>query len=435
MSSKDMIVQQLERIASVWDAKEKLECNLDQENERFRQEKQRFDKEIQAKAKAYQSKREGDLRGLCSEMKGLTVLLPAVPLGAASETSEYKKACDKHRVNFLKGGLADKVREKGKKALAYSRLSALGAALFVVGLLIFRKGFIDRPDWLPVLVGLLFISGIILLVRGICKGWMFRSDYNEGIRIIRERKAAADKYKKDCAERDAKLKILGSEFAKADPESIVDAIVQTVEAYNKEFLAVVVDCDAMLERTKAEYAVLWQKELEKHEEIIDKLNQLTTKSTDFLNAVNGLHPDMFCRAAELAEAIRLGRADSVKEAINIVLDDERREEEEAQRQFEAAERQALLEEQVAMERKHQDAMERNAAAQARFAEEQAIEAKRHNEEMEKAERERTKREEQRLEEQKRAAYMKCWSCANRQWCSVRRSVEASGVTCSNFVSK
>ena len=109
----------------------------------------------------------------------------------------------------------------------------------------------------------------------------------------------------------------------------------------------------------------------------------------------------------------------------LVKDGEYHFEEEAQRRFEAAEQQALLEEQAAAERKHQKAMECNAEAQ-------AMEVKRHNEQMEKAERERERREAQHLEQLKNAAELKCWGCAKKQWCTARKAVERSGALCSGF---
>ncbi len=121
-----------------------------------------------------------------------------------------------------------------------------------------------------------------------------------------------------------------------------------------------------------EYKELQKKESETRDQLTKEYNSIKEK----LDAVTIIQPDLFEYAYRLSEVIRLQRADSVKEAINIVLEDVRKEEEERQRREEAYRQEEILEEQARVARDHQERMER-------AAQERNREIEKHNREMER----------------------------------------------------
>lgn len=102
-----------------------------------------------------------------------------------------------------------------------------------------------------------------------------------------------------------------------------------------------------------------------------------------LSSINVVVPEYYKYAGRFYDALRCGRADSLKEAINIVLNDVRLEEEESARRAEAARQAEILQRQADEARRHNAEMERAANEQARAAEKSYDEAARHNREMEK----------------------------------------------------
>ncbi len=73
-----------------------------------------------------------------------------------------------------------------------------------------------------------------------------------------------------------------------------------------------------------------------------------------------IHPDLFGDAARIAKLLETGRADTLKEAINLAFEEDRKDAEEEARQIEAARREAILEQQAQETREHQQAMEQAA---------------------------------------------------------------------------
>ena len=133
-----------------------------------------------------------------------------------------------------------------------------------------------------------------------------------------------------------------------------------------------------------------------------------------LKTKNVIHPDLFYLAGNISEILEYGRADSLKEAINIALSDERHDEEENERRREAARQEAILEEQAEAEAAHNREMQR-------IAEREARESQRAREESARREKqaadERERRERQAQSERERARRSRCNSCINSSKCS------------------
>ena len=427
--NKDIVVRELEHIADLLDEGNDLDSRMSNEYERFAKEFENLNDEFEENARAYQKQRSEALAKFKPDITALTPVLPAAiepPFGLKDSKYTplaYRRALAEHDVKISQGEqLTDKIEKIGKSAIFFSWLSVIGVALI---LLVYLMGQSDLliDIGLDGVIGFIAFVGIVLIFVGIRKGKDLRKAYEEGIKSIQECKEYSDQYKKDLAARKAKLKEIAAEFEKVDRESIVAELIKTIEGYDKEYRSMVSDCDTMFERMSKAQAVRLQTARSEHEEKIEKINQRIEANQAQLSAVTLLNPDMFDRARQIAEAIRLGRADTVKEAINIVLDDERRAEEEAQRRREAAARQATLEQQAADNRRHNEEMER-------AAERQAAEAQRHNEEMERSANARAEADKQ---ERIRMAQKRCRNCAHVMECSVSYRTQSTGAVCPSFV--
>ncbi len=84
-----------------------------------------------------------------------------------------------------------------------------------------------------------------------------------------------------------------------------------------------------------------------------------------------IHHELYEYADEIADALELGRASTLQEAINIALEDARRDQEETQRRQEAYEQQRILKEQGEEQAAHHLAMQQEAARQTQAAQVQA----------------------------------------------------------------
>ena len=121
-------------------------------------------------------------------------------------------------------------------------------------------------------------------------------------------------------------------------------------------------------------------------------------------------------AAKIALIIERGRADSIKEAINLFEDDKRAEE------FAAAERRRIEAEELRQERMENEAR-RAAYAAEKAAEESALAA-----------RKAAQQEERNLRQRQAAASARCACCVNRRTCgyTVQKSIKESGDVCPSY---
>ena len=127
--------------------------------------------------------------------------------------------------------------------------------------------------------------------------------------------------------------------------------------FENEFLELVKACDRYYESEKEKNAIaisnIQKAFSKKHEDLNNQLENTETQ----LNAVTLIHPDLFGSASHIAKLLETGRADTLKEAINLALDEDRKDTEEEARQLEAARQEAILKQQAEDARMHQQALE------------------------------------------------------------------------------
>ncbi len=214
------------------------------------------------------------------------------------------------------------------------------------------------------------------------------------------------------------------------------------QAYDISFSAFVKDCNAVYMVALNE---LLEDERAGRERAFAKLEALKHESDKVaaeLASKTVISPALYHLAKSIAGNLEIGRADTLKDAINLALDDERRDAEEAARRAEAA-RQAEIraaqveearrhneaQEQAAreaayMERRHREEMERAARAQTAAAERQAAAAAQQARAAENAARDAKRRAEQQARDARREehrahneAMHRCSSCVNSAKCS------------------
>lgn len=202
--------------------------------------------------------------------------------------------------------------------------------------------------------------------------------------------------------------------------------------FENEFLELVKACDGYYEAEKEKNAIaisnIQKAFSKKHDDLNNQLENTETQ----LSAVTLIHPDLFGSALHIAKLIETGRADTLKEAINLAFDEDRKDAEEEARQMEAARKETILEQQAeALERaarEHNAAMER--------------EAREHNLAMQAAAREQNNiaREQNRLAKQQNNAreqykvthadLTRCYACKN-----YGHGCHGGIHNCASFVSK
>lgn len=218
----------------------------------------------------------------------------------------------------------------------------------------------------------------------------------------------------------------------------------------KEHLIFTRDCDAYYEKQKEEKI---REEEELHQKFSEDRRKLAEKEKELkkqleaveeqLNAVTIIHPDMTDMASDIARILEMGRADTLKEAINLALEDDRKATEEMNRQAEAQRQEAILEQQAQQTRRHQMEMEEAERAHNKAMEEETRrnnaamerEARAHNEAMQRAAQEsnRIAREQGRASARQNEFTAsdghRCQKCKNRFGCS--RNIH----NCGAFVSE
>lgn len=183
--------------------------------------------------------------------------------------------------------------------------------------------------------------------------------------------------------------------------------------YDKFFLSVTEECDTEYNRVKAIKASKLD-EIEKKYENIS--NELIAQKEHLQNQLKGttlIPEELFEEANGILKMLKLKRADTLKEAINLVFDEKRKDEEEAQRREEAARQEAILEEQAWDNRMHNEEMERAIQEEARAMRE-------HNEKMEQAAERSARDQADAMVSQRAANQARCWSCAKSGTCSYER---------------
>ena len=217
----------------------------------------------------------------------------------------------------------------------------------------------------------------------------------------------------------------------------------TFREYDKQFLAMVDLCDKKYEEENEKYKAEIEKIGEKYRNMIEALGKEKSIVVDDLNSTTLIPEDLFAYSWRISSMLKQKRADTLKEAINLALDEKRKEDEEETRREEAARREYILKQQaldnrlhnMAMEeaareearatKEHNEAMERAAQAQASAAQAHAAAAQAQAKEAEK----QTKIAEQQARDMENAARERCARCTNTK-CSIKFSKAAIG--CPSF---
>ncbi len=110
---------------------------------------------------------------------------------------------------------------------------------------------------------------------------------------------------------------------------------------------------------------------EKWTEKLSSVNAELDNVKGQLDAVTLIHSDLFYSASHIAKLLSTQRADTLKEAINLAIEEDRKDAQEAERRREAQRQEAILEEQAFQTRMHEQAMERSAREHAAQMEAQA----------------------------------------------------------------
>ena len=209
-----------------------------------------------------------------------------------------------------------------------------------------------------------------------------------------------------------------STFEKQYTDDINQKRYSAFRAYDKRFLSYVEDCKRKSGeeniRYKGELEAIKDRNTKKLKVLQDKRIALVTE----LTSTTLIPQDLYADAKKISSMLKQKRADSLKEAVNLVFEEKRKDREEAARRAEAERQARILEQQaydnrmhnLAMERaaeQHNAAMERAAQAQADAAQAQADAAQA-----------QAKATEQQAKAAKEAASARCANCANIAKCTV-----------------
>ena len=202
-----------------------------------------------------------------------------------------------------------------------------------------------------------------------------------------------------------------------------------------------------LKRRDEEYETCMATVKRIREDNVEELKQLQEKISKVnaeFDKVTLIHSDLFGKAYRISSMLKLGRADNLKEAINMSVEEERKDMEEAARREEARMQEELLTQQVrdnrehnaAMEREameqrsairaHNEAMERAAMAQAQAMQAQAAAAQTQARQAEA----QARAQKNAAREQERMSYARCLSCANCTKCS--SAAKKNSISCGGY---
>ena len=253
------------------------------------------------------------------------------------------------------------VKDPAKDIIKGVVASALAVAGLIFWLILLITG---SQAW-----GLIILSVILMLVFGAYSVFA----------MIPVRNIAA--WEKACKDWEAEQRLLEK---KIDAVVVENAkIFEDFREFDRLYLQTVEECDAY-------YAEREKKLLEEgnkiRQDIMARYNVIKAQMDALVEqarAVTVIHHELFEHAGAIAKLLKTGRADTLKEAINMALEEARKEEEEQQRRAEALAQEALLERQATENRLYNEAMQRAAEDQARAMRE-------HHAEMERAAREQAK---------------------------------------------
>lgn len=256
---------------------------------------------------------------------------------------------------------------------AVSRLGAIMGLVFYVSLICFVISFIGI---LPIPFGLTFLIVAGMFVGGFI--WMFKngaiSNYFTWQKELEEWRVQTD--------------------ADMMPK---DKLLEAYRNFDREFEKTYTDLDET--RLKLNITLFNESQEvnkpaeQRRDEILDRVGEINA----IMDGNDAIHIDNMPYIQRIVKILETGRADDLKEAIGIAIDDARRDAEEAQRRAEAIDQKRILEEQAEENRRHNREMMR--------AEEERVKAEREHakimETQARIQAEETKRLRQEMEKQNR----------------------------------
>ena len=189
-------------------------------------------------------------------------------------------------------------------------------------------------------------------------------------------------------------------------------------SYDKLFLSMIEE----YKKKEAEEKQKYQTEITSvRKQFEQSMTELSSRKEDISNQLHDItiiSDRLFADATRISNILKDGRADSLKEAINLALDEKRKENAEEQRREEALRQEIILERQARENRMHNEAMQRAAEEEARVMREHNATMERAAQAQANAAQAQAKILEQQARDARAAASARCSSCANLSKCSV-----------------
>ena len=220
---------------------------------------------------------------------------------------------------------------------------------------------------------LIYVTIISILVLPIIwpMGYMLVSMILLGLTIFMNYKhpiSNANRYMKlykSISNYEDSIKSWESEFERQYPMDLNEKKYTAFRSYDTKFLSFVESCDRKYNEENKRHTEELGRIGEKNRQKLDALHQEKDVLIEELTSTTLIPEELYFEAWRISSMLKQKRADSLKEAINLALDDKRKEEEEEARREEAARREAILEQQAYDNRMHNEAMQRAAEEEAR----------------------------------------------------------------------
>ena len=258
----------------------------------------------------------------------------------------------------------------------------------------------EKDVMLTGLYGFLMYFAIIFLVIGVIISYIFdASDF--ALRalilitvalilpwIIKGRKQAQIVNYEQCSlEYEAQLREWENQLNTSMTDYVRTSFAKSCCDFDSSFLSFVRGTDALIKSYINGYHERKHMLRLKYEKKKNDIDAELARLYKELEEIGILTPTYYYLAMDVCQVLENGRGDTLKEALNIAIDDERKEKEAEERRQEARRREEILRDQAEEERRHNAAMEREAREQSEAARKMQEENERHNRETEKSARE------------------------------------------------
>ncbi|MBQ7761544.1 MAG: hypothetical protein IJ400_05765 [Clostridia bacterium] len=194
---------------------------------------------------------------------------------------------------------------------------------------------------------------VFLVFIGLMLPWVFTG----------ARRADVLDYDKKCQAYEQSLQEWANQLNEAINEDVREAFLKESITFDNSFLKFINQTHTEINDAYSEYH---RKKQEAQLEYVRKNNELVEHKKEVqeeLASVGVLTPSYYYLALHVADNLKSGRADTLKEALNLAIDDERKENEAEARRNEAQRQEEILRRQAEEERRHNREMERAAREQ------------------------------------------------------------------------